>query len=91
MLTHSARIAHLDRPIGDWPRAITRTPANLMGLADTGRIGIGQPADLVLFKARSFNELFARPQGDRVVLRQGAAIDTTLPDYTELDHLQGFS
>jgi len=91
VLTHSARIAHLDRPIGDWPRAITRTPANLMGLADTGRIGIGQPADLVLFKARSFNELFARPQGDRVVLRQGAAIDTTLPDYTELDHLQGFS
>ena len=89
VLTHSTRIAHLDRPIGDWPLAITRTPADLMGLSDTGRIGIGQPADLVLFQARSFNELFSRPQSDRVVLRSGQAIDTTLPDYAALDHLQG--
>lgn len=89
VLTQSARIAHLDRPIADWPLAITRTPADLMGLTDTGRIGLGQSADLVLFKARSFNELFARPQSDRVVLRRGQAIDTTLPDYAELDALLG--
>ena len=90
VLTHSARIAHLDRPIADWPLAITRTPAELMGLPATfGRIGIGYPADLILFKARSFNELFARPQSDRVVLRQGQSIDTTLPDYAELDTLLG--
>ncbi|NEQ43690.1 MAG: cytosine deaminase [Leptolyngbya sp. SIOISBB] len=87
VLTQSARIAHLDRPIGDWPLTITRTPADLMGLTNAGRIGLGQPADLILFKARSFNELFARPQSDRVVLRQGQAIDTTLPDYAELDTL----
>lgn len=91
VLTQSARIAHLDRPIADWPLTITRTPADLMGLADAGRIGLGQPADLILFKARSFNELFARPQSDRVVLRQGQAIDTTLPDYAELDTLLGLS
>ena len=60
-----------------------------MGLTNSGRIGLGQPADLVLFKARSFNELFARPQSDRTVLRQGRAIDTTLPDYAELDALLG--
>jgi len=29
----------------------------------------------------------SRPQHDRVVLRQGQAIDTTLPDYSELDDL----
>jgi cytosine deaminase len=29
-------------------RSITTTPADLMGLADAGRIGPGQPADLVL-------------------------------------------
>ncbi|MGD1943725.1 MAG: cytosine deaminase [Leptolyngbyaceae cyanobacterium] len=90
VLTQSARIAHLDRPIGDWPRAITQTPAELMGLADVGRLGLGLSADLVLFKARSFNELFARPQSDRAVLRQGRAIDTTLPDYAELDDVLGW-
>ncbi|WP_204139845.1 cytosine deaminase [Halomicronema sp. CCY15110] len=89
VLTQSTRIAHLDRPIADWPLAITRTPADLMGLEHAGRIGIGQSADLILFKARSFNELLARAQGDRVVLRQGRAIDTTLPDYAELDPLLG--
>ncbi|MGF1457901.1 MAG: cytosine deaminase [Leptolyngbyaceae cyanobacterium] len=91
VLTQSTRIGHLDRPVGDWPRAITRTPAALMQLSHAGVIGVGQPADLVLFKARSFNELFSRPQGDRVVIRRGQAIETTLPDYAELDHLQGFS
>ena len=34
---------------------------------------------------RSFSELLARPQGDRLVIRNGAPIDTTLPDYRDLD------
>jgi cytosine deaminase len=83
----SARIAHLDRPYGDWVNAITLTPADLMGLANVGRIGVGLPADLVLFKARGFSELLARSQHDRIVLRDGMAIDTTLPNYAELDDL----
>jgi cytosine deaminase len=29
----------------------------------------------------------SRPQADRIVLRQGRPIDTTLPDYRELDDL----
>jgi cytosine deaminase len=89
VLTQSVRIGHLDRPIADWARTITWTPADLMGLPDAGRIGIGQPADLVVFKARSFNELFSRSQSDRLVLRNGGAIDTTLPDYAQLDDLLG--
>ena len=32
-------------------------------------------------------ELLSRPQSDRTVLRNGVAIDTTLPDYRELDDL----
>ncbi|MBE9080109.1 cytosine deaminase [Romeria aff. gracilis LEGE 07310] len=87
VFTQSARIGHLDHPYGDWPQAITRTPAAMMGLPDVGYIGEGQPAELVLFKARTLNELLARPQTDRVVIRQGRAIDTTLPDYAELDDL----
>jgi cytosine deaminase len=82
----SVRIGHLDRPFGDWPRANTWTAADLMGLA-AGRISEGQPADLILFKARNLNELLSRSQHDRVVLRQGQPIDTTLPDYAELDDL----
>lgn len=87
VLTQSTRIAHLDAPYGDWCRTVTATPANLMGLPSVGRIGVGLPADLILFRARYFSELFSRPQGDRLVLRRGIPIDTTLPDYAELDDL----
>jgi cytosine deaminase len=81
----AVRIGHLDRPLGDWPRAVTRTPAAIMGLPDAGVIRVGAPADLVLFRARSDTELLSRPQSDRIVLRAGCPIDTTLPDYRELD------
>jgi cytosine deaminase len=50
-------------------------------------IAPGAPADLVLFRARTFTEFLSRPQADRTVLRSGKAIDTTLPDYRELDEL----
>ncbi|MBD1914205.1 MULTISPECIES: cytosine deaminase [unclassified Leptolyngbya] len=83
----SSRIAHFDMPYGDWCRTVTMTPADLMGLPEVGRIGVGLPADLVVFKARYFSELLSRPQSDRIVLRNGISIDTTLPDYAELDHL----
>lgn len=87
VFTQSARIGHLDHPIGDWPQAITQTPADMMGLGPVGQIREGSSADLVVFKARSFNELMARRQSDRVVIRKGKQIDTQLPDYAELDDL----
>jgi cytosine/creatinine deaminase len=82
----AARVCHLDRPYGDWPRAVTTTPADLMRLAG-GRIGPGLPADLVLFEGRTWSELLSRPQATRVVLRNGRAIERRLPDYRELDDL----
>ncbi|MDX1542201.1 MAG: amidohydrolase family protein, partial [Geminicoccaceae bacterium] len=81
------RIGHLDRPVGAWPEAVTRTPATIMRLDERGTIAPGAPADLILFKARTWSELLSRPQADRVVLRAGRPIDTTLPDYRELDQL----
>ena len=87
VFTQSVRIAHLDAPYGNWPAAIARTPADLIGLPHHGRISVDHPADLVIFKARTFSELLSRPQSDRIVLRKGRAIDTTLPDYEELDDL----
>jgi cytosine deaminase len=89
VFTQSARIGHLDRPYGTWTQTITTTPADLMGLPTAGRIGPGLPADLVLFKARTFNELLSRPQSDRGVVRQGQAVTEPLPDYAELDDLVG--
>ena len=81
------KISHLDTPYGDWIASVTSRPASLMGLPNSGQVAIGQPADLVLFKARSYSELLSRPQSDRIVIRNGIKIDITLPDYSELDDL----
>ena len=87
VFAQAARIAHVDLPMGTWPRGVTATPMEVMGLDSPGLIEIGGPADLVLFRGRSYSELLSRPEGERAVLRGGAAIDTALPDYRELDHL----
>ena len=83
----AVRIAHFDHPFGNWPAAVARAPAAMLGRPDRGVIAVGGPADLVLFPARSFTELLARPQSDRTVLRAGKAIDRKLPDYRELDDI----
>jgi cytosine/creatinine deaminase len=85
----ATRIAHFDHPFGNWPSSITRTPADIMGLAEHGRIAAGVPADLILFKARNWTELLSRPQSNRIVFRHGRMINTALPDYRELDQLEG--
>ena len=86
--TQAVKIAHLDHPYGDWVTAATSVPAEIMQLDKTfGRIGKGRSADLIVLKARDYGEMLARFQSDRVVIRSGKAIDTTLPDYRELDDL----
>lgn len=87
VFTQAVRIAQLDAPYSDWCQSVTTIPADLMQLPTCGRIGVGLPADLILFKARYFSELLARSQHDRIVIRDGKPIDSTLPDYAELDDL----
>ncbi len=87
VLTQATRILHLDHPIADWVTAVTTTPADLLRRPDHGRIDAGLPADLILFQARNWSEFFARPSAPRKVLRAGASIDQTLPDFRELDDL----
>ena len=69
----------------------TALPLTVVGEAQHGREALellqSAPADLVLFGARNWTELLARPQADRTVLRAGREIETTLPDYRELDDL----
>ena len=81
----AVRIAQLDHPFGAWTAAVTATPAAACGFPNRGRIAPGAPADLVLFRARGMTELLARPQSDRVILRDGKRVDTSLPDFRELD------
>jgi cytosine deaminase len=85
VMTQATRIAHLDHPFGDWSRAYTAIPASVMGLPGRGLLKAGAPADLVLLSARYMSEMLSRNQADRVVLRDGRAIDTSLPDYRVLD------
>jgi cytosine/creatinine deaminase len=84
----AVRIGHLDHPFGDWIAAVTSAPARTMGVA-AGALKPGAAADIILFRARSYTELLARPQSDRIVLRAGAPIDATPPDYAELDPVVG--
>jgi cytosine deaminase len=86
VMREATRIAHLDHADPDWAAAFLTTPAAACGF-QAPSLAPGAPADLVICKARSFNELLARPQSDRLVLRAGRAIDTALPDYAELDDL----
>jgi cytosine deaminase len=78
----AVRIAHLDHPHATWHRAVTATPAALMGRA--AEVAVGTPADLVLLRARDLTEMLCRPQSDRVVLRRGQRLDVSVPDYRAL-------
>jgi len=78
------RILHLDHPHGDAPALATHLPAEIMGLPQ-GLIAGGRLADFIILNARSMNELVARPQSDRIVIRAGRRRDVALPDYSELD------
>jgi len=84
--TQAVKILQLDHPFGDWIRAATETPAAIMGI-ERGRLAVGAPADLIVLKARSYSEMLSRTQFERAVIRDGRAIDTTLPDYRLLDDL----
>lgn len=83
----ATRILHFDYSDKPWMRQLGAAQAEQMGMDDKGIISSGLPADLVLTRARTFEELLCRPYSDRVVVVNGQQIDTTLPDYSELDHL----
>ncbi len=82
----ATRIGHLDHSRLDWPKAFNMNPAGACGFSAQGLLP-GNPADLIIFAARNWTELFSRPQSDRIVLRNGQPIDTNLPDYSDLDAL----
>ena len=78
------RILHLDHPFGDGMTLAGPTPATVMGLPHGGVIKAGAPADLIILNARSMDQLIARPQSDRIVVRDGRRLAVKPPDYDEL-------
>jgi len=83
----AVRIMHLDHPFGDVPALAGPVPAAIIGAAPLGNIRVGGPARLILFSARTLNELICRPQSDRLVIDRGRQVAEELPDYAELDQL----
>ena len=69
MGAQGCRIGHLDRPYGDWPRAVTSVPWQAMRLPGGGCLHEGASADFIIFRGRRYSELMSRPQHDRVRLR----------------------
>ena len=62
-------------------------PAGVIKASHIGPFKAGMAANFQIFSGRSFSELLARRQVDRLVIRNGAPIDTTLPDYRDLDRI----
>ncbi|MCS6761096.1 MAG: hypothetical protein MO846_03245 [Candidatus Devosia symbiotica] len=92
MLREGTHILQFDHPQVDafaWTHSIGADPAAIADFAYTAILAAGTPADLVILRSRNWTELMSGPQADRTVLRAGLAIDTTLPDYSELDDLMG--
>ena len=81
----AVRNGHLDRHAGDWSASVTATPVALMRQVGSGRLEPGETADFVIFDARDIPQLLARPQSDRLVVRDGRLLAALLPSFDELD------
>jgi cytosine deaminase len=79
------RIFQLDHPVSETPALVGPVPASIIGLPGIGSIAVGHAAKLILFRARTLNEVLSRPQSDRIVLNHGCRVTEPLPEYEELD------
>jgi cytosine deaminase len=85
----AVRILHLDHPMRSAPALVGTTAAAIGGFADHGRLAIGAPARLIVFNARSINEIISRPHPDRVIIDRGERRRAAVPDYSELWEREG--
>jgi cytosine/creatinine deaminase len=85
----AVRILHFDHPLTDAPALVGSKPAMIGNFTGHGRLTLDQPARLIIFNARSINEIVSRPHSDRVVIADGGRLRATVPDYSELWEEQG--
>jgi cytosine deaminase len=80
----AVRILHLDHPMAEAPALVGPAPAGIAKLSEHGRIAVGGPARLIVFNARTLNEIVSRHQADRIVIEAGCRSRARVPDYSEL-------
>lgn len=80
----AVRILHMDHPLTGSPSLVGATPSLIGKLQHHGRLVPGAPARLIVFNARTINEIVSRPHSDRVIIVDGSKIEATPPDYSEL-------
>ena len=85
--SQAVKIAHLDHPHERLDHRGDLGPGGDHAAAAVRPDRAGRAADLIVLKARDCSEMLSRFQADRVVIRHGKAIDTTLPDYRRAGRL----
>jgi len=80
----AVHILHMDHPVTGAPNLVGTAPAAIGNFVGHGRMTVGAPARLIVFNARTINEVISRPQSDRVVIDRGERVHLAAPDYSEL-------
>jgi cytosine/creatinine deaminase len=80
----SVRILHADHPLSAAPALVSASPAQIGKFNGHGQLEVGSPARLIVFNARSINEIVSRPHSDRIVIDRGERTSARVPDYAEL-------
>ncbi|CAN5344461.1 cytosine deaminase [soil metagenome] len=80
----AVRILHFDHPLAQAPMLVGAMPSAITGFSGHGLIATGAAARLIVFNARTINEIVSRPQADRVVIDHGRRLTAKAPDYSEL-------
>lgn len=78
------RALQLDDPVDRWLDTVTTGAARMAG-HELPDIAPGCRADFIIFEGRSFSEVLARSEPERVVVSGGRALKTRLPPYSDLD------
>ncbi len=81
----SVRVFQLDAPVAQAVAMAGPIPSAIVDEPRVGWIEVGAAARLILFKARTLNELMCRAQADRIVLNNGRRVTDGVPEYSELD------
>jgi cytosine deaminase len=85
----AVKILHMDHPVTGAPALVGPMPATIGQFDGHGRLTVGAPARLIVFNARTLNEIISRPQSDRVVIDHGERVRAAAPDYSELWEADG--
>jgi cytosine deaminase len=84
VIVQTLRLAHLDNSYGTAVSLGTRAAAEIMGLPSHGNLEPGSKAELVVFPARNWSELFSRPWRERKLWRGTGWREAELPEFSEL-------